>query len=115
MKCPYVQDYTCDNCRYCKTEPSKKGGVENWNMLEKNTSIKKYSANKTEEINNINDLLDDLDKEFISKHEDHIVGDERTFESGLDGGLMPTSESLTRDFNRIFGTNHKNIFSQIKK
>ena len=55
------------------------------------------------------DFIDDFDKEFISKHEDRIVGDERTFESGLDGGLMPTSESITRDFNRIFGTNYKNI------
>lgn len=109
MKCPYVQDYTCDNCRYCKTEPSKKGGLDNWNMLEKNISIKKISSNNIKEYT-LDDFIDDFDKEFISKHEDRIVGDERTFESGLDGGLMPTSESLTRDFNRIFGTTYKNIF-----
>lgn len=111
VKCPYVNNYECDNCRYCKTPPHKKGGLENWNMLEENISIKKHSANNTQEFNNIDDFLEDFDREFIHKHEDSIIADERTFEdNNLDGGLLPTSESLTRDFNRIFKTNYKNIF-----
>lgn len=111
MKCPYVSDYICDDCRYCKTEPYKKGGLDNWNMLEK-TKVTVTSNNEVKEYDDFNDFIDDFDKEFISKHEDRIVGDERTFENGLDGGLMPTSESLTRDFNRIFGTNYRNIFEK---
>ena len=111
MKCPYVKDYTCDDCRYCKTEPYKKGGLDNWNMLEK-SRITASSNSQVKEYDSFDDFIDDFDKEFISKHENRIIGDERTFESNLDGGLLPTSESLTRDFNRIFGTNYKNIFSE---
>ena len=36
MLCPYVVvDYECDDCQYCKIQPHKRGGLENWNMLEK--------------------------------------------------------------------------------
>lgn len=109
MKCPYVNDYECDNCMYCKIEPYKKGGLDNWNMLE-GVEVTEISS---EGIKNIKgeDFINHFDDEFLGNNKNGIVSDERTFEDGvLDGGLMPTSESLTRDFNRIFGTNYKNIF-----
>ena len=109
MLCPYVVgDYECDNCRYCKTKPHKRGGLENWNMLE-NVEVDKVSKKDYKKISSINDFIRDFDNDFLGNDENGILSDERTFEEGLDGGLMPTSESLTRDFNRMFGTNYKNI------
>lgn len=38
-KCPYVNDYKCDECKYCKIPPHQKNGLNNWNMLEGNIII----------------------------------------------------------------------------
>lgn len=109
MKCPYVKNYECDDCRYCKTEPHKKGGLDNWNMLE-DVDIVQTGIDGTKKFDNIKDVVDNFDNNFLGKDENGILCDERIFENGLDGGLMPTTDSLTEDFNRIFGTNYKNIF-----
>lgn len=107
-KCPYISRYyECDDCRYCKTEPYKKGGLDNWNMLDR---IVKVSNNGIEDVGNIGDFIDDFDRDFLGTDENGILSDERMFEDGLDGGYFPTTESLTRDFNRIFGANLKSIF-----
>ena len=86
MKCPYVNNYECDDCRYCKIEPHKKSGLDNWNMLEK-TQVVEVSL-KGEEIIEGKDFVDKFDREFLGNDENGILSDERMFENNLDGGLM---------------------------
>lgn len=36
MQCPYIiQEYECDECLYCQIRPCQKGGLDNWNILER--------------------------------------------------------------------------------